>query len=214
VTAFFSAISTWVLEKLTRAGWEGVSSGALVIVTAVYVIFTHQILKANQRMVEVAREQLLALTRPYITVAPDWAPDSLVLVLRIKNTGHTSAGNLRLSMDRSFFRFAIEKPDEDLSRYSAFREPIASFAPGAELQFLLAQAWFLSGKNADPAVTPLVFTVRAQYSFPGGVADESTTVDLRPYFDSLMSDSPWKTATDNLVKAIEKIAASVRGPSC
>ena len=211
---FFSEIKTWALDELTLAGWQGVGNFLLVIITAVYVLVTYRILKANQRMVKVAAEQSLALTRPYITVSPYLAPGLPLFVLRIKNTGHTSAENLRLTMDRSFFRFGRRQPDEDLSQLSAFREPIVSFAPQAELLFDLAQSFVVFADNADREVTPLAFRVRAQYSFTGGTADESTTVDLRPYFNSTIPHSPWKTAEEKLVKAIEKVAASVRGPSC
>jgi len=120
----------------------------LVIVTGIYAWETYRILKANERMVAVTREQSLALTRPYVTVSLYLEPGSPLFHLRIKNTGHTTAENLRLVLDPPFFQFGKRDPEHDISQLSAFREPIASFPPGAELQFHLAQSFVVFGEKA------------------------------------------------------------------
>lgn len=47
-------------------------TAALVIITAFYAWATFEILRANKKVVEVMQEQSLAISRPYIVVAPFW----------------------------------------------------------------------------------------------------------------------------------------------
>lgn len=173
-------------------------TGALVVITGAYAALTYGIMKATGRSAEAMQRQLEALTRPYVTVSPLTLPNNIILFLRIANTGRTAAQGLRLSLDRSFHRFGDAKEAEDLATFSAFREEIASFAPGAELVFALAQAPVLFGPGADHEKTPVLFGVSATYSFADRTVVETTQVDLRPYLGM-------HTATDPLVDELRGI---------
>jgi len=61
----------------------------VVVVTSVYVMLTYRIAVANGKMVVLMQEQVAALDRPYIEVSTFLIPRSVVVYLRIKNTGKT-----------------------------------------------------------------------------------------------------------------------------
>jgi hypothetical protein len=159
-------------------------TGVLTAITAVYAALTYGILRSNRRVVTEMQAEREAVTRPYVSIAPLLLPRSSVLSLRIKNTGKTAATDLRLEIDRPFFRHGRQEPTQNLATFAAFREPIETFAPGNQLVFALGSAVALYGEAAKPELTPLVFHVRASYSFAGKRVEEHTIVDLRPYLGS------------------------------
>ena len=163
---------------------------ALVIITAYYAWATRGILKANERLVRVMQDQAEETTRPYITVSVLAPPNSIILYLRIANTGRTAAYSLRLALDRDFFRYGTKEQKDNLRTFNAFREEIQCFPPGAELIFALAQAFVIFGDEADPQRTPRVFNVTASYTHSGKKRTETTTIDLNPYFLSNMPPDP------------------------
>jgi hypothetical protein len=158
-----------------------VLTGVLVAITGVYAVLTYGIMKATERSVAAMQQQTEALSRPYITVAPLTLPKNIILFLRVANTGKMAAERLRLQLDRPFHRFGRVEEVENLATYSAFTQEIASFAPGAELIFALAQSFVVFGENADESKTPLTFKVTATYGFGRRTVTEITEVDLRPY---------------------------------
>lgn len=158
-----------------------VLTGVLVVITGVYAFLTYGIMKATERSVAAMEQQTEALSRPYVTIAPLTLPKNILLFLRVVNTGKTAAERLRLELDRPFRRFGRVEEAENLATYSAFTAEIASFAPGAELIFALAQGFVLFGESADESKTPLLFKVTATYGFGGRRVTEITDVDLRPY---------------------------------
>lgn len=179
-------------------------TGALVVITGIYAALTFGIMRATRRSVETIQEQTEALTRPYLTIAPITIPQNPIIFLRIANTGKTAASNLRLQLDRAFYRFGKTEEAENLATFSAFTEPIASFAPGAELIFALAQGFIVFDEKADRAKTPLTFTVAATYSFSSRTITERTEVDLRPWRGMHMAYDALVTELRGIKEAIEK----------
>lgn len=104
-------------------------TGALVVITTFYAWATYKILRANENVVEAMREQALAALRPYVVVAPMLEVDNPVFYLRFSNTGKTAAENLRLSIDKSFFKFGEKTQNRDLATFTAFNQPIARSHP-------------------------------------------------------------------------------------
>lgn len=184
-------------------------TGASVIVTAIYAFLTFGILRENRRLTSITNAQATAANRPYVTVSVWPEPNTSLFYLRIANTGRTAATDLSLSMDRAFYQFGDRQEEHNLARFRAFQEPIACFAPGAELLFYLSQSFEIFGKHNDPAVTPNVFDVRARYTFPGGRVDEVTKVDIRPYLMTTSPHSEEKETRKEIVAALARIEKAI-----
>jgi hypothetical protein len=174
----------------------------LVFITAIYAYLTHRMAKSSEASVEAMRNQSEASLRPYITVAPFIRAHTPMLYLRVKNTGITGAQNVRLSIDRDFYKFA--RPDGNLRALSAFTTPIDSLSPGAELIFGLAQGWVLFGEKSQPDICPTQFNVTSEYEFFGKTVQEVTQVDLRPYLGSEGERDPIVEELERIRKVLEE----------
>ncbi len=145
------------------------------------------------------------MLRPYIIVEPFIRAHTPFLYLRVKNTGRTGAENLRLNLDRDFFKFGqVDHSEKNLRTSSAFSAPIDNFPPGAQLIFALGQSWIIFGDNADPNITPIQFSVTATYEFPGKKVEEINKVDLRPYLGSEGERDPLVEELERIRKIIEE----------
>ncbi len=171
-------------------------TGALVLITGFYAWVTHGILRITQ-------DQTEAFNRPHVTIALYNLPRNPIIYLKIANTGRTSANNLRLTIDQDFFAFGERKEHRNIANFSAFKEEIQSFLPGAELIFALAQGFVLFGDEADPECTPTVFNVTATYSYAGKAVTETTTVDLQPYFSAQLPP-------DSMIDALKGIREELK----
>jgi hypothetical protein len=179
-------------------------TAALVLITGFYAWATYKILRANERVVEVMHEQAEAMTRPYIAVTTFLEVDNPIFYLRITNTGKTSAINLKLSMDKPFYRLADK---------SAFNEIIQSFPPGAELVFMLAQSFVIFADNADSKKMPTCFTVTAEYSFGGKLVTESNIIDLKPYTGSNIPQDAYVRKLTAINESIQMVAKKIEKES-
>jgi len=178
-------------------------TAALVLITAVYAWLTYRIARSNERSTGIMAKQTALLTRPYVEVGVFLPAKIPMFYLRIRNTGRTAARNLRLAMDRDFFQYG-ESKGRNLAALTAFREPIASFGPGSELIFALAEGVVLFAESSDPKVTPQEFNVTAAYDYEGGSAHETFHVDLKPYLYSTMEPSPLIEELERMRQAIER----------
>jgi len=151
-----------------------------VIVSFAVAIATYKTVLANRAAVEVMRAQLEATTRPYILVAPVVRSMSTFVQLRIINTGGSSAKNVRLSLDKDYYFNAEQNPAKNLKSYAAFTHPITEFPPQAELLFHLG----VGHRILRSALSPLQFTVTAQYEYSGRKVKEESVVDLQPFGNS------------------------------
>ena len=156
----------------------------LVVITGFYAWATFRILRANEAVVQVMKDQLEAQSRPYVHPSLFVVSGTNIFGLRVKNTGKTAANNLCLSIDKDFFLFANKTDGQNLRNMNAFTQSIASFPPDAEIEFWLAQGPDIFAENADQAAVPQTFAIRAEYAFSGKAVSENTSLDFRPYLNT------------------------------
>lgn len=176
----------------------------LVIITGLYALFTFRILRANEKVVGKMRDQQEAMYRPYVSISPVVYPENPIAFLKIKNSGLTAANNLRLNLDKDFFQFGENKEERNLKSRSAFKDPIDSFVPGAEIYFYLAQSFVIFGKKEGQELTPTTFTVTAEYEYLDKKVAEKTVVDLSPYLGAANPHDPIVCQLKAIKEAIEK----------
>jgi len=175
----------------------------LVIVTSFYAWATFRILKANEKVVDVMSKQNEALIRPYITITPLVNPRHPIIYLKIINTGKTAAVDVKLEIDRPFYQFGEGREEKNIATFSAFQKPIDCFPPGMSLCFDLAQGFVIFGKDANPNITPVKFSIKAIYSYGERTVEEVTNVDLQPYLNSRSEPEPKIEELEKIRKAIE-----------
>lgn len=182
---------------------EWLTAGSL-LVAAIYAWLTWRIAKANNEVVQAMREQTIGASRPYVTMRV--LTESILFRLEIKNTGQTQAERLRLTLDQDFFQFGDKSKGQNLATFSAFTEEIACLPPGGSLIFHLATSPSFFGEESNPKKCPSVFTIKASYGFFGRRVEESTTIDVRPYFNSSAAEDPVVARLKEIRDAIEKAA--------
>jgi hypothetical protein len=126
----------------------------LVIITGIYVWITFRISKTNRQAVVVMREQLIALERPYVMVSTFLRPKSVIVYLRIKNTGKSSAQNLQIKIDKDFYKYGRTTEENNLAKLYIFNHPIETLPPEAMFILPLAQSFVIFGGDAKPEITP------------------------------------------------------------
>jgi hypothetical protein len=107
-------------------------------------------------------------------------------------------------LDKDFYQFGEEKEESNLRSFLAFKEPIDSFVPGAEMLFYLAQSFLIFRKKTDQDLTPGILTITAQYEYQGKKVTENTVIDLRPYLGSALPYDPMVNQLKKLRETIEK----------
>ena len=174
----------------------------LVVITGFYAWVTFKILKANEAVLTEMRNEQESLLRPYISVSPTLYPDEPCFFLSIKNIGKTEAKNLILTMDKDFYKFGKREDGKNIKELPAFSEPIASFAPGAEILIYLAQGFVVFGEESDEKTTPKTFSVYVEYQFRSKSILEKMIVDLNPFINTVRPQEP-------IVKQLKKINESI-----
>lgn len=175
----------------------------LVAVTGFYAWATFRILKANENVVEVMKQQNDVLFRPYITVNTLVHPKHPLIYLKITNTGKTPAKNVRLEIDKSFYQFGMGREENNIAKFHAFQNPIECLPPGTSLFFDLAQGFVIFGKEGSPDKTPTTFSIKATYSYADKTVEELTQIDLNPYQNSRNEPNPILEELEQIRKAIE-----------
>jgi hypothetical protein len=190
-----------MIELLTAAG---------VIVAGAYAWFTYRILQANQatvaamqRQVAIMEEQTRAMMRPYVTVSAAPEKGSILFLLRVANSGRSSAERVRLRLDKPFHQFGDKRDEKDLSKLNAFSNEIPMLAPASELVFHLGTSIQIFG-GGTAGEMPQVFTISAAYEDNrGNKFEEFTTVDLRALYQSAV-------VKDRGVEELKEIAGAVK----
>jgi hypothetical protein len=183
-----------------------VATALSVIVAFAVAIVTYKTVLANRAAVEVMRAQLDATTRPHILVGPVIRPMSTFIQLRIVNTGGSSAKNLRLSLDKDYYFNAEQSPAKNLKTFAAFTHPIAEFPPQAELLFHLA----VGHRILRSDLSPLRFTVTAQYEYSGRDVKEENVVDLQPFGNSGKPIDPLAERLEGIEAQLKELVRVVR----
>lgn len=176
-----------IFHSMTNTDWLTL---ALVVITAFYAWATLKILRANEAMVSTMRNQQNAAMRPYILVSINVRVGTQLLYLSIKNVGKTAALNLKLSLDKSFYRLGEKREDRNIANSAAFSRAIDSLPPDGQLLFLLGNGPELYSTSNTEEVSPLVFQVTASYSSGSESITETSTVDLRPYINTDVPHDP------------------------
>jgi hypothetical protein len=168
---------------MTPEHWLVVATSVLVAVTAVYVVVSGLILKANKKAVKVMQEQHKASLRPYIVPSTFLVPGNYMVSLQISNMGKSAAEDLQLSLDKDYYPPREKEEDErSLRNAYIFQNKITTFAPGERRVFYLG-----TGKDIFEDASsrrPYQFAITATYSFSGKTISEQTVIDLETYRES------------------------------
>lgn len=175
----------------------------LVVITGFYAWVTFRMLKANHRVIDLMAEQSENTMRPYITITPFVLPERPVFTIKIANTGKTAARNLKLNIDRDYYRYGRDgNRDDNIADFVAFNNVIESYSPGAEMFFDLAQTFLVFADDADENSTPALFTITAEYSYNDKIVIEKNVIDLRPYKKS-------NPPIDSLVSGVKEVSEKI-----
>ena len=189
------------MEQVLAAVADAVTQESL---TAVLVLVTIYYAYQAHRSATMMQKQYEGMMRPYIVIRP--IRDGTVYHLRIKNTGQTSAEDLRLELSTPYYCNGEE--EKNLAEEHLFTDGVDTFAPGAEVTYFLGTNFNILDDDSSEN-TPLSFDVTARYSYAGNEVEEVTTVDLRQFADfallNLGSDRDLKKGR----KALETIADAV-----
>ena len=117
--------------------------------------------------------------------------------------------SLTRKLDKDFYKFGKKKENNNLRSFNAFQKPIEFFPPGAELKFYLAQDFILFGEDANPDITPLVFSICASYEFGGQNFIENTIIDLRQYLNSTKETEPIVEELKKIRKTTAKLSSYI-----
>lgn len=188
-------------------------TAALVLITGFYAFITFRILRANEKVVDVMREQALATSRPYIIVIPFLELDNPIFYIRITNTGKTAATDLRLTINKSFQQFGNLGEAHDLSTYVAFNQTINSFPPGAEIIFPLAQGAKVFSQGEEQSELPRTFSIIAEYDFANQHVAETNQIDLRPYLKAGIPQDAYVRKLESIRKSLETLATHAKDAS-
>lgn len=200
------------MEQFTNifsSQWVGIfSTVILVIITAIYAFLTHRIARSNSLMVEQIEKQNFALTRPVIAINI-LSRQSTVLSLSITNRGNSPAQNLRLEIDKDFYRFAKNTEMENLKNFHVFKNPMPIFAVGDQLIFDLSQGFNFNTVNEGINLTPDTFCITVKYKMAEINFDEIHKIDIRPYFNSLAKMSK-DDSLENMEKHLKQISKTLK----
>lgn len=172
-----------------------------IVLVGVFAWFGFRTLKVAERALADIRDHFEEDRKPHVTVAVD--VESLPLFhLRIANDGRMPASDLRLTISRGFDSFG--DPEQNLAQSASFNQEIASFPPGSELFFPLAEASTIFGAVADGMATPSRFWVTASYRHEDEIVEKATEIDLDAYREAV--PRPNRLATE-IRKIRESLAA-------
>lgn len=150
------------------------------------------------------KEQALAISRPYISIAPALEPDNPIFYLKVSNIGKSAAHNLKLTIDKSFYQFGEEK---DISKFTAFNEVIDALAPESQITFAMAQGFVVFDSNTENPKLPRKFSVTAEYEFCGNKVTEINRIDLCPFLNADVPQDPYIRKLKDISESLKKIAS-------
>jgi hypothetical protein len=153
-----------------------------IALAAVLAWFGLRIVKDAGRALADIRGYLEEDRKPHVAVAVNVEELPLIL-LRIANDGRMPARELRLTISRGFFSFG--DPEQNLAQSASFNQEIASFPPGSELFFPLAETSTIFGAAADGMATPSRFWVTVSYRHGDEIVEEATEIDLDAFRDAV-----------------------------
>jgi len=189
-------------DSLGTSQATNIVSLVLVLATGAYVYLTHKIASANSLMARQMLAQQENISRPVLAANIE-VRSQVLFVLVIRNTGASVATDIRLSLDRDFFRFG-EKTGNNLRDLPVFREQPFTLASGDALRFDLAQGFVIFADGADPNIVPPRFNIVAKYKSPSKDYSEIIAVDLAPYRMTNWPKSEIALEIEKLTKALKQ----------
>ncbi len=181
---------------------------ALVLITMFYAWATFKILRANEGVVAVMKEQTEAQLRPYVVISVSTRVGTTLLLLEIQNTGKSPALNLNMNIDKDFYYQAEKNDNNNIKKLPAFSNPIASLAPGTRLTYILGVGHTIFSDNVDETLCPKIFQVQADYEFANKKYSENNIIDMHPLLRSSVMHDPiseeLKHLRESLVSALKK----------
>jgi len=185
----------------------------LVIITGFYAWATFRILRANELVVKVMRDEVEALNRPYINIFLFVKSGIPLFYLKISNSGKTAAKNLRLIIDKPFYQYGEKKDEANLANFNAFSKEIEEMGPGEQIEFALIQSFVVFKNKTDDesvAAAPLKFKITAKYSFANKTVEETHNMDFSPYLNSEIPEDPIASGLEEIKKAIEQMGTRLK----
>ncbi|WP_157948311.1 hypothetical protein [Pulveribacter suum] len=180
--------------------------GCSVLVSALVAIITLKIARANRESADIMRAQHESSTRPYIEIAPMTAEEHSVLLLRVRNSGTSSARNVILTLDQDFYFNAEESETHNLRNYTAFSQPIASVPPRCEITFILGVGHTVFSHKDR---CPLTFNISARYEFANRQVTEINPIDLQPFAKVAMIKSPYLEQLEKMNAQLKILATAL-----
>lgn len=174
---------------------------ALVAITLVYVIFTHEQAEASKRMadeIKLAREMQ---TMPSIIAYFD-NPRSTLLDLVVKNIGHGAAKDVRLKIDPPLH----DHKERNIAELSLFQRGIDFFPPGREFHQIVGVTKSFFGEGSQ---RPLEYNLTVSYSDVQGnpVPTQIISLDLSVYRDLPIHR---ESDIDKLTKEVKNLAEKLK----
>lgn len=170
---------------------------ALVIVTMIYSLFTYM-------MVRQMKAQYTSFLAPIISISVK-IKYSQFFCLKVANVGRSTAKNVRMIIDKDFYRFGEYVEGNNLRGFPAFNRAMPSLAPSEELFFMLSQGFNLTNQVDGQDITPKQFSIRVEYDFDGKRHFESHEIDLEFYFSTSSDEDEEIEKLDSIGKELEKI---------
>ena len=201
----FTLIIVYISVLIIRRVNLNILTFALVIVTGIYSFITFKLLRANERSVAIMRDQSEALSRPLILVKL-LIIRKVMLCLLIQNIGKSPAKNLKITLNKNFYKYGEKKENNNLAKYPAFNNIIFSFAPGQALTFDLAQSFKIFDNNADENIMPKKFIISTSYSSESKEYNESHQIDLEAFLHMNVRATNEFDKLDEIESELNKIA--------
>jgi len=174
---------------------------ALVAITLVYVIFTHEQAEASKRMADEMKLAREMQTMPSIIAYFD-NPRSTQLGLVVKNIGHGAAKDVRLKIDPPLH----DHKERNIAEFSLFQRGIDFFPPGREFHQIVGVTKSFFGEGSQ---RPLEYNLTVSYSDVQGnpVPTQIISLDLSVYRDLPIHR---ESDIDRLTKEVKNLAEKLK----
>lgn len=170
---------------------------ALVAITLLYAIFTHEQAEASKRMAEEMKLAREMQNKPYIAAYFE-VPHSIMINLVIKNIGNGVARDVHLKIDPPLL---TNGPTPDVAELPLFKNGISYFPPNGEFCQFIGTSVDFFGKDSK---RPLQYNMSVSYCNVEGkpLPDQIIPLDVSVFYGLLVRDE--KTLGD-LVEEVKRL---------
>lgn len=144
----------------------------LVVLTAAYVYLTYKISAASMKSVELMRQQILTMTRPYVQF--DMVSTDGCIEARMWNSGLSAARNIEITTIPALKRFTL---DNGLA--TIVRKPIKILVSGKQLNEFIGSLQDYTSNSCDGK-----YHIQISYEDMSGIKyKEETDIDALRFID-------------------------------